>query len=122
MGKIYNFLIIDDDKDDLDLLREDLVSKGHSVQACLYFAEFWDKLQNDNPNVVIIDMVNPEMPGWQVCERVSRNTGHKGVKVLLVSGILDKEDIKRMQLKADGYLTKPVSAEDVEAILEKLSD
>ena len=118
MGDKYNILIIDDDKDDLDLLAEDLEARGHTVQACLYFAEFWNKLRIDNPDIVIIDMVNPEIPGWQVCERVRRNTGHKGVKIVAVSGILDKEDIARMQLKADAYLTKPVSAEDLEKALE----
>ena len=120
MSKTYNFLVLDDDKDDLDLIIEDLKEKGHQVDGCVHFHDFWNKLRIGSHDVVIIDMVNPEMPGWQVCERVRRTTGHKGVKILAVSGILDKEDIERMDLKADGYLTKPVRVDQVEKILGAL--
>jgi len=116
----YRFLVLDDDQDDLHLIVEDLKSSGYEVEGYVHFEEFWNKLKTSNPNVVIIDMVNPEMPGWQVCERVRRTTGHKGVKILATSGILGQEDIERMDLKADGCITKPVNIDQLENVLADL--
>ena len=110
-------LVIDDDLDDLELITEDLAARGHTVTPYSHINQFFNRLRIDQPDAVLIDMVNHEQPGREVCGRVKRQFG-SDIKVIAMSGILDDDDIDRMNLDLDGYLTKPFIAQDVEEILD----
>lgn len=116
MRKTYTILVIDDDPDDLELISEDLTGRGHTVTPYSHINQFFNRLRIDPPDAVLIDMVNYEQPGREVCGRVKRQFG-TDIKIIAMSGILDDEDINRMNLDLDGYLTKPFIAQDVEEIL-----
>lgn len=117
MSRKYSILVIDDDRDDLEVITTDLKDRGHNVNGYLYVNEFFNMLRVDKPDAVLVDMVNHELPGWQICQKV-KGAFDADIKVIAMSGILDDEDMDRMKIKADEYLVKPVTVHDVEKALK----
>jgi len=117
MSRKYSILVIDDDRDDLEVITTDLKDRGHDVNGYLYVNEFFNMLRVEKPDAVLVDMVNHELPGWEICQKV-KGAFDTDIKVIAMSGILDDEDIDRMKIKADEYLVKPVTVHDVEKALK----
>jgi len=67
--------------------------------------------------VVMVDMINREAPGWQICENVRNISGREDLKIIAMSGVLDGEVVDRIKLKADIFIPKPISGEVIEQAL-----
>ncbi|MBC8477953.1 response regulator [bacterium] len=112
--------IIDDDADMVELLADDLEQKGYQVAAHTRVHSFFERFKTRIPDAIIVDMVIHEMPGWQIIKKIKNTHDLGNVKVIAISGILEEQDVRRMGLKADSYLEKPVSADTVDRILKEL--
>ena len=119
MNRTYDIVVIDDDREDIEIIAGDLEQNGHRVNACLNLDEFFFTLDFEKPDAILVDMVSYDMPGWQVCERIKTFFEHD-VKIIAISGVLTQRDIDSMNIKADGYLVKPFTAADVERVIEDL--
>lgn len=120
MSETFKIFLIDDDEDAVITLTADLKAKGHDVTGFSSVPKFLESFRKEIPQVVLVDMVNMEMPGWQICQKIRNTTGLEEIKVIAISGVLDREDVGRMDLKADAFLEKPLNADDVEKALAKL--
>jgi DNA-binding response OmpR family regulator len=101
-------LVIDDDPAMTDLIRlvleptEAKVILAHSGEYGL------QKLKDDNPDIVILDLVMPGMDGWQVCEQI-RSISRVPIMIL---SVLDNPGLvaRALDMGADDYLIKPVKS------------
>jgi DNA-binding response OmpR family regulator len=101
-------LVIDDDPAMTDLIRlvleptEAKVILAHSGEYGL------EKLKEDNPDIVILDLVMPGMDGWQVCEQI-RSISRVPIMIL---SVLDNPGLvaRALDMGADDYLIKPVKS------------
>ncbi len=111
-------LVVDDEPGMVDLLKWFLVSKGHTVSTAADGPEALQKVQDERPDAVLLDINLPRMNGLEVLRRIRESDPEVGV--IMVSGLSDKETCEAaMGLGALAYLTKPV---DLRALERRLAD
>ncbi len=101
----YTVLLIDDDERLLALARLSLNKEGVDVVTAATASEGLALLETSHPDLVILDIVLPDLSGWEALRRI-REIGP--VPVMLLSGRDSEVDKARgLDLGADDYLTKP---------------
>ncbi len=106
MAKI---LIVDDDVDALKLVGLMLERQGHQIIAANNGAQALEKAANQSPDLVILDVMMPDMDGYQVARRLRQNPATQHLPILMFtakSSVADK--IAGFQAGVDEYLTKPI--------------
>jgi pilus assembly protein CpaE len=115
-------LIIDDDLDSVKLVGLMLERLGYEISAAQSGAQGLTKAETENPDLVILDIMMPDMDGYEVCRRLRANPATANVPVIMFTAkTLVDDKVAGFQAGADDYLTKPVHAEElasrVEAVL-----
>lgn len=109
MGK-DRVLIVDDEWNMRNLLRIYLEQAGFGVREAASGSEALDLLRAGAFDAVVLDVMMPDMDGWQVCEELR---GFSMAPVLMLSARSDTKDIvKGLKIGADDYLPKPFQPED----------
>ncbi|MBQ8944928.1 MAG: response regulator transcription factor [Clostridia bacterium] len=104
-------LVVDDDTNICELLRLYLEKDGYEVSMANDGATAVKKFQEENPDLMILDIMLPELDGWQVCREV-RKFSDKPIIMLTAKGeTFDK--VLGFELGADDYVTKPFDAKEV---------
>ena len=113
-------LIIDDQDDFCETLGSILTGQGYRVKKALNGREALEKLAGFLPDLIILDMVMPEMNGLEVCIKIKKKSSLKDIPVLMMTGF-DSEDRKADSFiaGADDYITKPFKPEQ---FLGRVSD
>jgi two-component system KDP operon response regulator KdpE len=103
-------LLIDDDPDLSTMLRTLLRGQDFQIKSVLSSEEGIETVQSPDaaPDVVILDLLMPEVDGWEVCERIR---GFSDVPILILSALGSPGSVARaLDAGADDYLIKPVHA------------
>ncbi|MGE0200028.1 MAG: response regulator transcription factor [Candidatus Melainabacteria bacterium] len=105
MAKI---IVIDDDPAIGELVRVNLAMQGHSVLWVENGIKGFALVQQELPDLVILDVMMPEVDGFTVCQRIRKNeaTARTPVLMLTALGVLD-DKVKGFDVGADDYLVKP---------------
>lgn len=114
-------LVVDDAADNIQLL-SGLLKNQYKVKASTS-GEKAIAIANKSPqpNLILLDVIMPNMDGYQVCEALKKNDNTKQIPVVFVSGKTTQEDMnKGMALGAVGYLQKPVQLAELEKIIEPI--
>lgn len=100
-------LIIEDDKFLRDLLYKKLTEDNFSVATALDGEEGLKKIQEENPNLVLLDLILPGINGFEVLKKTKENPATKEIPVIVLSNLGQKEDVERAKkLGAEDYLIK----------------
>jgi DNA-binding response OmpR family regulator len=111
-------LVIDDDSAVTDLLSLLLKSNGFEVSATNNSAEGLGIIRDAAPDVVILDLMMPEMDGWQICKAVRE---FSQVPIIILSALNDPSMIASvLDAGADDYLTKPTPSRVLIAHINRL--
>ncbi len=106
--------VIDDDEKITSMLRRSLAFEGYSVVTANHGAEGLKVILQENPSLVILDVMMPHIDGWEVCRRI-RESG-SDVPVLMLTAKDEISDrVKGLDLGADDYLVKPFALEELMA-------
>src|SRR5215207_2528457 len=101
-------LVVDDDRVNRTLLTRSLEREGHRVRCAENGAEALELLHRDPCDVVLLDIVMPELDGVSVLEHVKGDPALQDVPVFMISGVDDTESVVRcIEIGADDYLPKP---------------
>jgi two-component system KDP operon response regulator KdpE len=101
-------LLIDDDPDLAVILRTLLRGQDFQIQAVYTGEEGIEACEDSPPDVIILDLLMPEMDGWEVCQRIR---GFSDVPILILSALGSPGSVARaLDAGADDYLIKPVHA------------
>jgi len=113
MAKI---LVIEDAKTESLVMNKILKSVGHTVINAENGTDGLSLTEKEQPDLVLSDIVMPEMDGFQVCRKIKRSPSTKHIPVILISSKSEETD-KFWGLKqgACDYLNKPFSEEDLVA-------
>jgi DNA-binding response OmpR family regulator len=107
-------LIVDDNIDSITILRTILEQQGFSVQAALSGKEALQKLQEDLPEVVLLDVMMPEMSGLEVLQAIRDNNATATLPVIMVTAKVQDDDmLAGYQYGADYYITKPCTSKQL---------
>ena len=115
MMSVIKILMADDEPAVLEIMARKVVSTGFTVITATDGKAAWEKIQKENPDIVILDLVMPQMDGFAVLSQLRNNPpSKKWIPVVIISSM---DEIQNMQkgfnLQADHYLVKPCSIEDV---------
>jgi excisionase family DNA binding protein len=115
-------LIVDDNPDDIRLLEAAFLpaSDKYEVYAANSGFQAIYKIGEVKPHIVILDIVMPDMNGFEVCERIKKNSETKDIKIIIVTAYPDKMKEKEAhQCAADAFFRKPIDLKKmVKTILE----
>ncbi|MBO5332552.1 MAG: response regulator transcription factor [Clostridia bacterium] len=119
-GKI---LIVDDEKNICDLLRMYLEKEGYTVVMAHTGLDAVNMFNVENPDLVLLDIMLPQLDGWQVCREI-RKTSEKPIIMLTAKDeVFDK--VLGLELGADDYMTKPFDTKElvarIKAVLRRTS-
>lgn len=109
-------LIIEDDQVLNRLLTEHLQNVGYDVLSANGGVEGLELMQNNGPDLVLLDIMMPGMDGWQTCQRL-REVSDVPVLILTAKGA-EEDVIKGFQLGADDYIKKPFNLQELELRVE----
>jgi len=109
-------LVVDDEPDAIDLLREFLTTKGYEVLAASNGEEALRKVKEDRPHLILLDVRMPKMSGLEVLGQVREIDREVGV--IMVSAVNEEETgRKALKMGAFDYITKPLDFDYLERIL-----
>jgi DNA-binding response OmpR family regulator len=114
-------LVVDDEKNIIDLVKMYLEQEQFSVITAQDGQTALDRIAGDAPDLVVLDLMLPEVDGWEVCKRTR---AHSNVPILMLTARDDDVDkIVGLELGADDYMTKPFNPRElvarVKAILRR---
>ena len=103
------FLVVDDEYATVEMIGAFLSLKGHEWIGAYGGNEALTLVELEAPDMIILDLMMPDMDGFEVCRRVRSMNGISDVPILIVSARTDQEAIDQaMSLGASGYMTKPL--------------
>jgi adenylate cyclase len=103
-----SLLVVDDDPVNRALLAKTLERDGHRVTTAADGREAWEMLVRDPFDVVLLDVLMPEMDGCEVLERIGDDTELRHLPVIMISALDELETVVRcIELGAQDYLPKP---------------
>ncbi len=109
-------MVIEDDPDTLDLLKLNLRRAGINVVGAIDGKQAIQKWVEASPNVVILDLMMPEMDGW---ETLTHLRAISDAPIIILSALSQSENIVRgLREGADDYITKPFQNEEIIARVE----
>ena len=115
----HHILVIDDDEKITSLLLRSLAFEGYSVDTANRGEEGLKKILEHEPDLIILDVMMPQMDGWEVCRRIRE--GGSQVPILLLTARDEVQDrVKGLDLGADDYLIKPFALEELLARVRAL--
>ena len=103
-------LVVEDDPNILRLLRLYLEKEGYSVTSATTGIEALKKVKEESPQLVILDLMLPELDGLDVCKRIRANPDTALLPIIMLTAKAEESDtIVGLELGADDYITKPFS-------------
>jgi len=113
MEDYKKILIVDDEEDIAQLLEVGLRREGYEVTSVYDGAQAKERIVQENPDVILLDLMMPGINGWQVLEWM-RQEKKLNIPVIIISAKDEMQDIKKTySLEADYYLVKPTKIKDV---------
>jgi pilus assembly protein CpaE len=114
-------LVIDDDPGILKLVERALGSRGYDVLTANNGTEGLNRIQSENPDIVILDKVMPDIDGFEVARRLRRDPGFAHIPIVILTGASQLGDkLDAFNAGADDYLTKPFEVDELAARLAAL--
>ncbi len=115
MSKI---LVVEDDRTLLELLQYNLVRQDYQVVTATTGIQALELARNEKPDLVILDLMLPELDGYDVCRFLRRDSS---VPILILTARTEEMDkVMGLELGADDYVTKPFSLKELFARVRAL--
>ncbi|MCQ6558655.1 response regulator transcription factor [Paenibacillus mendelii] len=120
-----HILVVDDDEKITSLLRRSLAFEGYEVTTAPNGLEGLKLMLTSDPDLLVLDVMMPQVDGWEVCSRVRE--GGSTMPILMLTAKDDIQDrVKGLDIGADDYLVKPFALEEllarVRALLRRKTD
>jgi len=118
-------LVVDDEPDIVALVAYHLAKSGFGVSTATAGGDAIEKARNEKPAAIVLDLMLPDMSGFDVLETLRADEATQQVAVLMLTARRDEPDrIRGLSLGADDYLTKPFSPQElilrIRAILRRV--
>jgi two-component system sensor histidine kinase/response regulator len=107
-------LIVDDNPDILEILKLRLKASGFDVVSASNGKIAIKKAEEENPNLIIMDVIMPEMNGFEACKHLKANPKTKDIPVIMLTSLANEKDLtKGLEQGANCFITKPFNVSDL---------
>lgn len=111
-------LIVEDEKRMADLIALYLRPHDYACEKVYHAKEALDYIESEMFDMVLLDIMMPEINGWELCEKVRR---FSDIPIIMITARDQQEDIvKGLKIGADDYITKPFDEDELLARMEAL--
>ena len=117
MSSKAKIMVVEDNIDEAKMIKMILEPEGYEVVTALNGKEAKEKMKKEKPDLVLLDVMMPEMDGFTFCSWVRSNKDYKDLPVILLTGVAERiRDSKYplngvLRADADDYLEKPLKPE-----------
>ena len=105
-------LIVEDEKNIVDILRFNLQREGYRTVEAYDGADGLEKARSENPDIILLDVMLPKMIGCDVC-RTLRDEGNNVPVIILTAREEEADKVLGLEIGADDYITKPFSMREL---------
>ena len=114
-------LVVEDEADIRDLIIFHLAREGFQTRTAGTGAEALQRMRKSRPDLVILDLMIPELDGLEVCRRLRRDPATASIPVIILTAKGDEVDrVVGLEIGADDYVTKPFSPKELVARVRAL--
>jgi len=107
-------LVVEDERDVAELIRYNLSKEGYDVVLSPTGADALKEARATRPDVVLLDIMMPQLNGWEVCRRLKHDPSTCDIPVIMVTGRVDEGDkMLGFEMGTDDYVTKPFSQREL---------
>ena len=102
-------LIVDDEERNIRLLKAMLTAKNYNLLEASHGEEALRLVSETPPDMILLDVMMPQMDGFEVCRRLKEDGKTKAIPIIMVTALSEKQHrIKAMEVGADDFISKPV--------------
>ncbi|HEY9640788.1 MAG TPA: response regulator [Coleofasciculaceae cyanobacterium] len=109
----HRILIVDDLADNLLLMQIFLEGEGYQVDTAAGGWEALEKTASCLPDLILLDVMMPDMDGYEVTRRIRKNKHLPNVPILLITAHHEIDPAEGLQRGADGFVYKPVDLDEL---------
>jgi len=114
-------LVVDDEPKNVKLLADVLAAKGYAVVTAADGKQALARIESDAPDLILLDVMMPELNGYQVCQRIRADPRTALLPVVLVTALDPHEErVKGIEAGADDFLPKPINQHELFARVRSL--
>jgi two-component system alkaline phosphatase synthesis response regulator PhoP len=112
--RLGRVLLVEDEGDVAELMRYNLAKEGYDVVLTASGNEVIRLARESRPDVILLDIMIPQLNGWEVCRRLKKDPELAAIPVIMVSGRVEEGDkVLGFEVGADDYVTKPFSPREL---------
>ena len=120
-AQAYRILVVDDEPDVTELLKYKLEHEGYRCDVLNDPVRFVGHMREFQPNLIIIDIMMPELNGMQLCHIAKADPAMKHIPIIFLTARDEAEDrVKGLEAGADDYVSKPFSTRELLLRVEKV--
>ena len=124
INQAAKIMVVDDEVKIVEVVKSYLENSGYAVCTAYTGREALDKFAAENPALVVLDLMLPDLSGEEVCQALRQRSR---VPIIMLTAKVEEEDILRgLQIGADDYVTKPFSPRQlvarIQAVLRRTED
>jgi len=117
--KPNNILIVDDTPENLTILTRMLTERGYFVRPAINGQVALKAVRKDQPDLILLDIIMPDIDGYEVCRRLKTDEQTRDIPVLFMSALGETlNKVKAFEVGGVDYITKPFQTEEVIARIE----
>ncbi|MBN2311227.1 MAG: response regulator transcription factor [Candidatus Hydrogenedentes bacterium] len=103
-------LVVEDDENILELVRYNLAKENYRIKTATTGEAALDFVREGHPDLIVLDLMLPEIDGLEVCRRIRQNEARKHVPIVMLTAKGEESDVVAgLEVGADDYITKPFS-------------
>jgi DNA-binding response OmpR family regulator len=115
-------LVVEDERDVAELIRYNLTREGYEVVVAGSGGDAIKQAREVQPDLVLLDIMVPQVNGWEVCRRLKQDAETRAIPVIMVTGRVEEGDkVLGFEMGADDYVTKPFSPRELVARVRAVS-
>jgi two-component system alkaline phosphatase synthesis response regulator PhoP len=126
MSEKKRILVVDDEPDFCSIVQMNLEKEGFAVELAYSGVEGLEKVHANPPDAIVLDIMMPEMDGYEVCKKLKADEKYADIPIILLTAVASHVTSTRyshrdgMSTEADDYIAKPASAEEITESIKRL--
>ncbi|MGO1820160.1 MAG: response regulator, partial [Senegalia sp. (in: firmicutes)] len=119
-------LVVDDEENIVELIKYNLKNNGYDIITAFDGNEAYTKAIEENPDLILLDIMLPILDGIEVCKKLKRNKQSENIPIIMLTAKREETDkVLGLEIGADDYITKPFNIREliarVKAVLRRVN-